>query len=76
MKQHEGTMLGEVLRKWRLMSNLEQRGASRLMNISAATLCRLERGDVKPDAETWIKIQRFLLDPPPGGTNGSDKPVQ
>lgn len=68
-------MLGEVLRKWRLMSNMGQRGAARLMGISVSTLCRLERGDVKPDADTWISIQQFLL-APPVHVNGNDKPVR
>ena len=55
--------LGDVMKKWRLMSQLEQRGAARLIGISASTLCRLEKGDVKPDAETFMKILRWLISP-------------
>lgn len=57
------TNLGDVLRKWRVMSDLEQRGAARSMDISASTLCRLEKGEVRPDAETFIKILQWLIAP-------------
>jgi transcriptional regulator with XRE-family HTH domain len=57
------TNLGDALKKWRLMSQLEQRGAARQIGISASTLCRLEKGEVKPDADTFLKILRWLISP-------------
>lgn len=60
------TNLGDVLRKWRVMSDLDQRGAARRLGISASSLCRLEKGDVRPDAETFLKLLAWLIAPMEG----------
>ena len=58
MKQ---TVLGDVLRKWRVMSDIDQRTAAKRMGISAATLCRLENGETTPDAHTLLALLTWLL---------------
>lgn len=63
MKTPEAIRLGDVLKKWRLMSQLEQRGAAKQMGVSASTLCRLEKGEVRPDADTFLKILSWLIQP-------------
>ena len=52
--------LGEVLRKWRLMCELDLRTAANLMDISAATLMRVERGH-PPSSQTFMKILSWLF---------------
>lgn len=52
--------LGIVLRKWRLMSELDLRSAAAEMNLDAATLLRIEQGRM-PSGETLRAILIFLL---------------
>lgn len=52
--------LSEVLRRWRLMSELDLRTAGKIIGISAATLMRIEQGH-DPTGETLIKILIFLF---------------
>ena len=63
MKTPERLNLGDVLKKWRLMSQLGQRGAAYRIGISASTLCRIENGDTRPDAEAFLKILAWLITP-------------
>ena len=53
--------LGEVLRKWRKMSELDLRSAAKLMSIDAATLLRIERGH-PPNGQTFMKVLIWLFD--------------
>lgn len=43
-QQRATTNLGEVLRRWRLVEDLDLRTASQRIGISAATLMRIEQG--------------------------------
>ena len=52
--------LGTVLRKWRLMSELDLRSAAAEMNLDAATLLRIEQGRM-PSAETLRSILIWLM---------------
>ena len=52
--------LGEVLRKWRLMSEMDLRSAATLMGTDASTLIRIEQGR-SPSAETLRNILLWLL---------------
>lgn len=52
--------LGEVLRKWRLMSTLNTRDVARDIGVSAPTLNRVERGEAM-DAVTLSKILVWLF---------------
>jgi transcriptional regulator with XRE-family HTH domain len=52
--------LGEVLRKWRLMSEMDLRSAAALMGTDASTLIRIEQGR-SPSAETLRNILLWLL---------------
>lgn len=54
-------VLGDVLKKWRVMSQLEQRGAARMIGISASTLCRIENGETTPDAITLMAVFNWLM---------------
>lgn len=53
--------LGTVLRKWRLMCELDLRTAGKQMGISAATLLRIEQGR-DMDGQTFAKIFRWLME--------------
>jgi transcriptional regulator with XRE-family HTH domain len=53
--------LGTVLRKWRLMSELDLRSAAAEMNLDAATLMRIEQGRM-PSGETLRSILRWLME--------------
>lgn len=53
--------LGIVLRKWRLMSELDLRAAAKLMNIAPSTLMRIENGSM-PDGATIIKLNHWLFE--------------
>ncbi len=55
--------LGMVLRKWRLMSELNLRTAGKAMHISTATLQRIEQGK-DMDAQTLAKVLRWLMEAP------------
>lgn len=52
--------LGEILRKWRLMSELDIRSAAELMKTDASTLCRIEQGRA-PSAATLRNILLWML---------------
>ncbi len=53
--------LGQVLKRWRLMSELDLRTAAKQMGIDgAATLLRIEQGR-GPSAKTLGKIIAWLL---------------
>jgi transcriptional regulator with XRE-family HTH domain len=52
--------LGTVLRKWRLMSELDLRSAAADMGLDAATLLRVEQGKT-PSAHTLTTILFYLL---------------
>jgi len=52
--------LGEVLKKWRRMSDIGIREASKQMGISHGTLSRIERGEAM-DGATLIKILTWLF---------------
>lgn len=51
--------LGEVLRKWRLMSERDLRSVGAEIGISAATLMRLEQGR-DTDGKTLAKVIAWL----------------
>lgn len=54
-------ILGEVLRRWRLMSEKDLRTAAKEMGIEgAATLLRIEQGR-SPGGDTLAKILSWLL---------------
>jgi len=52
--------LGIVLRKWRLMSELDLRSAAAEIGVDPATLHRVERGRM-PSAETLRTILIWLM---------------
>lgn len=56
-------MLGEVLRAWRLRHGMGIREAARILDISAATLSRIENNEAY-NAETLVKILDWLLHAP------------
>ena len=55
-------MLGNMVRKWRLMSDLTLSEAARLMNLDTSTLSRMESGK-PPSAETLRSLLFFALSP-------------
>lgn len=67
MKRDTNLQLGEVLRKWRAMADLDQRAAAAKMGISASTLCRIEKGDFVPETLTFMQIMNWLLGPRDNG---------
>jgi transcriptional regulator with XRE-family HTH domain len=58
--------LGEMLRLWRTVRNLDQRTVAKEIGISAATLCRAEQGR-SFDAESMAKVIVWLIQD--GGAN-------
>jgi transcriptional regulator with XRE-family HTH domain len=52
--------LGEVIRKWRLMSELTIRDVAAMIGISATTMHRFESGD-DVDGRTLIAVLKWLL---------------
>lgn len=52
--------LGEVLRKWRLMSEMDVRTAADMMGLDHATLWRVEQGK-PPSAETLRSILVWIM---------------
>jgi|HubBroStandDraft_2_1064218.scaffolds.fasta_scaffold393701_2 transcriptional regulator with XRE-family HTH domain len=54
--------LGELLRKWRAMSELDLKQAGAQIGIAASTLMRIEQGKV-PDGETLLKLMRWIFEP-------------
>jgi transcriptional regulator with XRE-family HTH domain len=55
--------LGDILRKWRLMSDLTVRDAAKEIGISSPTLSRIEQG-ISMDGTTLAKILRWMLSKP------------
>lgn len=54
------TMLGAVLKRWRITSERDLRSVAKEIGIGAATLMRIEQGQMF-DVETWLKIQAWLF---------------
>lgn len=52
--------LGDVLRKWRLMNELDLRSVGAEIGISAATLLRIEQG-AAPDSTTFMLVLNWLM---------------
>jgi len=52
--------LGEIIRKWRAMSELGVREVAKEIGISHGTLARIERGE-DCDGATLIKIMIWLF---------------
>lgn len=52
--------LGEVLKKWRRMSDIGVREAAKQIGVSHGTLSRIERGE-QMDGQTLIKILTWLF---------------
>lgn len=52
--------LGEVIRKWRKMSDVGIREAAKEIGVSHGTLSRIERGEVM-DGKTLVKILAWLF---------------
>jgi transcriptional regulator with XRE-family HTH domain len=52
--------LGEVIRKWRVMSELSIRDAAAMIGISATTMHRFESGDAV-DGRTLIAVLKWLM---------------
>jgi DNA-binding XRE family transcriptional regulator len=55
--------LGEVIRKWRMMSELSIRDAAAMIGISTTTMHRLESGD-DVDGRTLIAVVLRSFDKP------------
>ena len=53
-------VLGQVIRKWRILSDFTLRHAAKMIGVSPATLMRIEIGH-HPDGVTLTKILFFLL---------------
>lgn len=52
--------LGEVIRRWRKMSDIGVREAAKQIGVSHGTLSRVERG-LPMDGPTLAKILRWLM---------------
>lgn len=52
--------LGQILQKWRLMSDLTLREVAKLMKVSLPTVQRIEQGR-QMDGETLAKVLMFLM---------------
>lgn len=53
-------MLGDVLRKWRIMNERDLRGVASEIGISAATLMRIEQGK-DCDGKTLFILLEWLM---------------
>jgi len=53
--------LGEVLKRWRMVGDVDIRTLSGIIGISPATLSRIENGK-DCDAKTLVKILRWLTE--------------
>ena len=62
--------LAELLRKWRVMSELDLKQAGAIIGISASTLMRIEQGKV-PEGETVLKLLHWIFGP----AEASDAPT-
>ena len=49
-----------MLKRWRVLGEMNLRTAAKMMGTSAATLSRLERGE-NPDGKTLAKILQWVL---------------
>lgn len=58
--KQEDRMLGEVLRKWRIVNERDLRGVAGEIGISAATLLRIEQGK-DCDAKTFMILLEWLM---------------
>lgn len=52
--------IGNVIRKWRTMSEMSQREACKAIGVSLPTLSRIERGN-PPDGETLRRLLLWLM---------------
>ena len=53
--------LGQIIKKWRSMSELDLSSCSRQIGISTATLARLEKGH-SPSGNTVKRILAWMMD--------------
>lgn len=65
--------LGSILKKWRLISDLDLREAAEKIGIAPSTYLRIEQGKVPPHGETLIKLLHWLLEAEPEAAN--EKPT-
>lgn len=63
--------IGEVLKKWRILSEMDVRTAAKQIGISPSTLMRIERGAVPPTGQTVITLLNWLLFTEAPNENGS-----
>jgi transcriptional regulator with XRE-family HTH domain len=61
--------LGVMLKLWRESKGLGVRGAAQRLNVSGATVSRIETGKMTPDSEVFVKILQWLMEP----VNGNHK---
>jgi transcriptional regulator with XRE-family HTH domain len=61
--------LGEMLRLWRTVRNLDQRTVAKEIGISAATLCRAEQGKAF-DARSMARVIAWMIEPEEEATDG------
>jgi len=52
--------LGEIIRKWRLLSDITVSAAAQRIGIAASTLVHIEQGKV-PDGKTLLKLMAWLF---------------
>lgn len=62
--------IGQVIKKWRLLSDLDYKKAAQKIGIGGSTLLRIEAGKV-PDGETLIKVLNWLMGEESDGTDSS-----
>jgi transcriptional regulator with XRE-family HTH domain len=67
--------LGQVIRRYRVTSELTLRDVGREIGIGAATLMRLEQGR-DPDGATLTKVLIWLFKPTTNGTQGKGRVVK
>jgi len=53
--------LGEVIRKFRVMSELSQRDLAKQIGLNVSTLCRIENGEGM-DGKTLAKVLLWLME--------------
>ena len=53
--------LGEVIRKFRVMSELSQRDLANQIGVNVSTLCRIENGEGM-DGKTLAKVLGWLME--------------
>jgi len=64
--------LGEVIRRWRKMSDVGIREAAREIGVSHGTLSRIERGEAM-EGETLAKVLGWLMSAEANGTRKGQK---